>query len=138
MIIADTSVWIDYLNGKVTPQTDLLDDCLAEGILAMGDLIFLEILQGIRDGKQYKKVKTKLSLLDQHTMFGPGMVFKCANNYRALRNKGIIIRKTNDVIIASFCIDQKIELLYVDRDFKPFSEHLGLIQPIVKHNAKAH
>ncbi len=127
MIIADTSVWIDYLNGKITPQTDLLDDSLVEGTLVMGDLIFLEILQGIRDNRQYRKVKTKLSLLDLHTMFNPGMVFTCANNYRSLRNKGITIRKTNDVIIASYCIDRKIGLLYVDRDFKPFSEHLGLI-----------
>lgn len=126
MILADTSVWIDYLNGKITPQTDLLDECLIEGTLAMGDLIFLEILQGIRDDKQYKQVKTKLSLLDQYSMFIPSMVVKCANNFRSLRKKGITIRKTNDVIIASFCIDKKMGLLYTDRDFKPFSEHLGL------------
>ena len=132
MILADTSVWVDYLNGKITPQTDLLDDCLVEGILAMGDLIFLEILQGIRDEKQYKKVKAKLSLLDQYSMFGPNLVFKCANNYRALRKKGITVRKTNDVIIASFCIDQKMDLLYTDRGFKPFTEHLGLISAYTK------
>lgn len=126
MILADTSVWIDYLNGKITPQTDLLDECLIEGTLAMGDLIFLEVLQGIRDDKQYKQVKTKLSLLDLYSMFNPSMVVKCANNFRSLRKKGITIRKTNDVIIASFCIDKKMGLLYTDRDFKPFSEHLGL------------
>ncbi|WP_257281417.1 PIN domain nuclease [Endozoicomonas sp. ONNA1] len=126
MILADTSVWIDYLNGQITPQTDLLDDCLVEGTLAMGDLIFLEILQGVKDEKQFKKVKTKLSLLDQYSMFGSDMIFKCANNYRTLRKKGITIRKTNDVIIASFCIERKMGLLYFDRDFKPFSEFLGL------------
>ena len=126
MILADTSVWIDYLNGKITPQTDLLDDCVIEGTLAMGDLIFLEILQGIRDDKHYKQVKTKLSLLDQYSMFDPSMVTKCANNFRLLRKKGITIRKTNDVIIASFCIDQKISLLYSNRDFAPFTEYLNL------------
>ena len=126
MILADTSVWIDYLNGKITPQTDLLDECLIEGTLAMGDLIFLEILQGIRDDKQYKQVKSKLSLLDQYSMFSPAMALKCANNFRSLRKKGITIRKTNDVIIASFCIEKKMGLLYTDRDFKPFTEHLGL------------
>jgi predicted nucleic acid-binding protein len=42
------------------------------------------------------------------------------------RRKGITIRKTNDVIIASFCIEQKMGLLYIDRDFAPFTEHLGL------------
>jgi predicted nucleic acid-binding protein len=126
VILADTSVWIDYLNGKITPQTDLLDECLIEGTLVMGDLVFLEILQGIRDDKQYKQVKAKLSLLDQYSMFSPSMVFKCANNFRSLRKKGITIRKTNDVIIASFCIAQKMGLLYIDRDFVPFTEHLGL------------
>ncbi|MEJ2618678.1 MAG: PIN domain nuclease, partial [Candidatus Thiodiazotropha sp.] len=125
MILADTSVWIDYLSGKITPQTDFLDECLIDGTLAMGDFVFLEILQGIRDDKQYKQVKAKLSLLDQHSMFSPSMVVKCANNFRSLRKKGITIRKTNDVIIASFCIEQKMGLLYIDRDFKPFTEHLG-------------
>ena len=126
MILADTSVWIDYLNGAITPQTDLLDHALWEGILAMGDLIFLEILQGIKDEQQFRQVKSKLLLLDQYTLFSPQMVFKCANNYRVLRKKGITIRKTNDVIIASFCIEEKLPLLYVDRDFEPFSDHLGL------------
>jgi predicted nucleic acid-binding protein len=124
--LADTSVWIDYLSGQITPQTDLLDDCLIEGTQAMGDLILLEILQGIRDDQQFKQDKTKLSLLDQYQMFGPGMAFKCAKNYRVLRKRGITFRKTNDVIIASCCIDQKMALLYVDRDFMPFTEHLGL------------
>ena len=126
MILADTSVWIDYLNGKITHQTDLLDECLIDGTLAMGDLIFLEVLQGIRDEKQYKQVKSKLALLDQYAMFSPEMAIKCANNFRLLRKKGITVRKTNDVIIASFCIENKMGLLYVDRDFKPFAEHLGL------------
>ncbi|MDB2384576.1 PIN domain nuclease [Endozoicomonas sp.] len=126
MILADTSVWIDYLNGKITPASDLLDACLVEGTLAMGDLIFLEILQGIRDNKQFRQVKNKLSLLDEYTLFSPSMVIKCANNFRALRKKGITVRKTNDVIIASFCIEQKMALLYTDRDFNPFSDHLGL------------
>lgn len=127
MILADTSVWIDYLNGKITPASDLMDACLIEGTLAMGDLIFLEILQGIRDDKQFRQVKSKLSLLDEYTLFSPSMVMTCANNFRALRKKGITVRKTNDVIIASYCIEQKMPLLYTDRDFKPFSDHLGLI-----------
>lgn len=126
MILADTSVWIDYLNGRITPQTDLLDTSLAEGLLVMGDLVFLEILQGIKDDGQYEEVKAKLLLLDQYSMFDQSMVFKCANNYRTLRKKGITIRKTNDVIIASFCIDKQLDLLYVDRDFSPFVQCLGL------------
>lgn len=127
MILADTSVWIDYLNGRITPQTDLLDDSLIAGTLAMGDLIFLEILQGIRDDKQFEQVKNKLSLLDQYSMFNSNHVIEYANNYRGLRKKGITVRKTNDVIIASFCIQKNMPLLYTDRDFRPFIENLGLI-----------
>lgn len=127
MILADTSVWIDYLNGRTTPQTDLLDDSLIAGILAMGDLIFLEILQGIRDDKQFEQVKNKLSLLEQYSMFNSNLAIKYANNYRSLRKEGITIRKSNDVIIASFCIQENMPLLYTDRDFKPFIEYLGLL-----------
>ena len=49
MILVDTSVWIDYFNGIHRPQTDLLDALIVEGSAAIGDLIFLEILQGIRN-----------------------------------------------------------------------------------------
>ncbi|MCV6614767.1 MAG: PIN domain nuclease [Cellvibrionaceae bacterium] len=131
MILADTSVWIDYLNGKISPPTDLLDNCLVEGTLAMGDLILLEILQGIRSDKDYKQVKTKLSLLEQHAMLSPSLALKSAENYRALRKKGVTIRKTNDIIIASFCINHKMPLLFSDRDFKPFVQALGLRQALI-------
>lgn len=126
MILADTSVWIDYLNGRVTPRTDFLDDCLTDGTLAMGDLILLEILQGIGIDKQFQEVNARLSLLDQYSMLNTSLVVKYAKNYRKLRKKGVTIRKTNDVIIASFCIQENIPLLFSDRDFKPFIEHLGL------------
>ena len=126
MILADTSVWIDYLNGRVTPKTDFLDECLNNGTLAMGDLIFLELLQGIGNNKQFQEVNARLSLLDQYSMLNTDSVVRYAKNYRKLRKKGITIRKTNDVIIASFCIQENIPLLFSDRDFKPFIEHLGL------------
>lgn len=44
----------------------------------------------------------------------------------SLRARGITIRKTTDTIIATFCIANEIPLLYSDRDFNPFAEHLGL------------
>jgi predicted nucleic acid-binding protein len=58
VILADTSVWIDYLNGNITPQTDFLDKCQIDGILAIGDLVFIEILQGIRDDSNINKSKS--------------------------------------------------------------------------------
>lgn len=126
MILVDTSVWIDYFNGTENPQTDLLDRSIVEGSVAIGDLIFLEILQGIRDDNEYRQTKQSLLTLDQHEMFGRERAGKCAENYRALRKKGITIRKTADVIIATFCIENDLPLLFLDRDFIPFVEHLGL------------
>lgn len=127
MILVDTSVWIDYLNGVQSKHTDSLDSEIVEGIVAMGDLIFLEILQGIRDDREYRKTKRILMTLDRFEMFGQGMPEKCAENYRALRKKGITIRKTTDVITATFCIEKRMPLLFTDRDFIPFVDRLGLL-----------
>ncbi|MFC3151469.1 PIN domain nuclease [Litoribrevibacter euphylliae] len=130
MIIADTSVWIDYFNGVINSFTDELDNQLMEGNVALGDLILLEILQGIKSDKEYNKTKQLLTKLDQYEMLGSGMVVQCADHYRLLRKQGITIRKTADVIIATFCIENKLPLLFTDKDFKPFVEHCGLISAI--------
>ncbi|MEZ5538691.1 MAG: PIN domain nuclease [Pseudomonadales bacterium] len=130
MILVDTSVWVDYLNGNANKFTDALDSALFNGDVVIGDLIFLEILQGIRSDKDYKRVKTMLSKLDQYEMLGHGAVEKYAENYRYLRKKGVTIRKTTDVIIASFCIDNRLPLLFSDKDFMPFVKSLGLVSVV--------
>lgn len=130
MILVDTSVWIDYLNGTQSRHTDTLDIAIVEGVVAMGDLIFLEILLGIRDDREYRMTKQSLETLEQLEMFGKGMSEKCAENYRVLRKKGITIRKNTDVIIATYCIEQKLPLLFSDQDFIPFVDHLGLISAL--------
>ena len=122
----DTSVWIDYFNGKESKETNILDEILGEGDAVIGDLILLEILQGFRTDKDYNLAKKNLKNLDQYELFGKQMVDKCATNYRSLRKKGITIRKTADVIIATFCIENNMPLLFSDRDFLPFVEYLKL------------
>ncbi len=130
MIVVDTSVWIDYLNGVQSRHTDALDSGIVQGTVAMGDLIFLEILQGIRNDRDYLRTKQTLSTLDRFEMFGQGMPEKCAENYRRLRKQGITIRKTTDVIIATFCMERRMPLLFLDRDFIPFVDHLGLVSAL--------
>jgi|TARA_B110000116_G_C16726188_1_gene531509 predicted nucleic acid-binding protein len=132
VIIADTSVWVDYFNGNDNPLTDELDKAIAQGIVAIGDLIFLEILQGFKNDKDYELAKSTLGTLEQYEMFGHAQALKSAENYRALRKKGLTIRKTADVIIATFCIENKLPLLFSDRDFTPFVDHLGLIPALSK------
>lgn len=126
MILADTSVWIDYFNGRASKYTDALDSHLDGDTVAMGDLIFLEILQGFKNDKDYNQAKTTLNALGQYEMLGSEIALKSAENYRFLRKQGITIRRTNDVIIATFCIENKIPLLFSDRDFLPFVEHLKM------------
>ena len=130
MILVDTSVWIDYFNGQENIHTEILDSSIVDGTVAIGDIIFLEILQGFRNDKDYQTVRSRLATLDQYELFGNDMVYRCADNYRTLRKKGITIRATTDVIIATYCIEHELPLLFIDRDFKPFVSHLGLISVI--------
>lgn len=102
------------------------DALLHDDVVVMGDLILLEVLQGIRSDHTCRTTREHLQALDQYELLGPGQVDVCAGHYRALRKRSITIRKTADVIIASFCITHNIPLLFRDRNFQPFVDHLGL------------
>ncbi len=126
MIVVDTSVWIDYLNNVSTPQTETLDLLLGRDVLAIGDLILTEVLQGLRPDSQFLRVKKVLLSFVVFEMFGVLRAIRCADRFRILRKKGITIRRTVDVIIASYCIDEGHTLLFSDKDFIPFVDHFGL------------
>jgi len=126
MILVDSSVWIDYFNGQDNKQTNTLNDALGVRPVAVGDLILTEVLQGFKDDKHYKTAKSLFDDLIIYDLVGKTMAIKSAENFRALRKKGITVRKPVDVIIATFCIEKKLPLLFLDKDFKPFVKHLGL------------
>mgnify|MGYP000202212158 FL=1 len=126
MILVDTSVWIDFFNGKSNREVEILDGVLGYQGVAIGDLIMLELLQGFRSDKDYNTAKKYLLNLDLYNMLTPDLALLAAENYRKLRRKGVTVRKTADVIIATFCIENQIPLLYVDKDFIPFTQHLKL------------
>ena len=126
MILVDSSVWIDYFNGEDNKQTNTLNDALGVRPVAVGDLMLAEVLQGFKDDKDYKTAKSLFDDLIIYDLFGKTMAIKSADNFRALRKKGITVRKPVEVIIATFCIEKKLPLLFLDKDFKPFVKHLGL------------
>lgn len=126
MILVDSSVWISYFNGQDTPAVELLDQLLGIQPLAIGDIILTEVLQGFRRDKDYVTAKELLLSLTLFQLTNTHIAIKSADNFRALRKKGITIRKTIDVIIATFCIEEKHSLLSADRDFIPFAQYLGL------------
>lgn len=126
MIVVDTSVWIDYVNGVHTAQTDILDKELQESRVVTGDVIMVEFLQGFRDNKQFKTARMLMDSLEYYDFVGKEMAIKAAENFRLLRKKDITVRKTIDVLIATFCIEHGFELLHNDRAFEPMKEILGL------------
>jgi len=128
VIIVDSSVWIDYFSGADTPQAERLDSVLGLKPVAIGDLILTEVLQGFRHDKDYRAARKVFENITIFDMLGTQMAIKSADNFRALRKKGITVRKTADVIIATFCIEQKLPLLFSDKDFRPFVKHLGLTE----------
>ena len=126
MILVDSSVWIDYFRGTVTPQTEKLDGLLGQQPLAIGDLILTEVLQGFDDERDFaitRKMLTSLMVVD---LGGQDIAVQAAKNFRALRKLGITVRKTIDTIVATRCIEDGYELLHSDRDFDPFAKHFGL------------
>ena len=126
MIIVDTTVWIDYLRGTTTPQTEWLDGELTRRRLALTDLILCEVLQGIRSERRFAATRRALLKFEVFATGGIDLAVAAARNYRKLRAKGHTVRRTVDCLIATFCLEHSHALLHNDRDFDPFEEALGL------------
>jgi len=126
MVLADTSVWIDYFNGVSTWQTERLDLLLDTEPVALGDLILTEVLRGFRNDTHFRKAQAFLADLPFYELGGYAVCLQAARNYRALRAQGRTVHKTIDVIIATACIKWDFELLHSDRDFDVLQKILGL------------
>jgi predicted nucleic acid-binding protein len=128
VIVVDSSVWISLLRATETGAVLRLRSILAAGSpdILVGDLILLEVLQGARGERQATLIERNLRQFTIRPMLNDGLAVKAARNYRLLRAQGFTVRKTIDVIIGTFCIEEGHTLLHDDRDFDPMSEHLGL------------
>ena len=126
MILVDSSVWIDFFRGTVTPQSERLDQLLGREPLLIGDLILAEVLQGFTSERDFNQARKMLGALELVNLGGAEMAVQAARNFRTLRAKGVTIRKTIDTFIATCCIEQDHALLFSDRDFDPFVLHFGL------------
>ncbi len=126
MIVVDSSVWIDYFNAVGSRQTDLLDDLLGREFILIGDLILTEVLQGFDKDADFRRAQALLDRLDCAEMASCTLALLSARNYRLLRRRGITVRKTIDVVIATFCVEHGHVLLHADRDFDLMRVPLGL------------
>jgi predicted nucleic acid-binding protein len=126
VILVDSSVWIDFFRNTSTPEAEWLDRSLGIEAFLVGDLILAEVLQGFTDDKGFNEAKRLLGKLEQMVIGGTDLAIEAARNYRKLRNKGITVRGTVDMLVATRCIADGLRLLHNDRDFKNFEKHLGL------------
>lgn len=127
MILVDSSVWIDDLRGTPEPKALKLDALLAKGeeTLIVGDLILMEVLRGCRSQREYDRVLKVLSVLECVTLGGRRIAIAAAQHYRTLLKRGVTVSKSVDLLIATWCNEERCALLHADRDFEPF-EALGL------------
>ena len=126
MILVDSSVWIDYFRGTPTPQAEKLDSLLGSEPVVTGDLVLTEVLQGFGSERDFNQARKLLTSLVVVNLAGRDIAIQAARNFRALRALWINVRKTIDTVIATHCIVNGLTLLYSDRDFDPFVQHLGL------------
>ena len=126
MIVGDSSVWLDFLNGNGTPEVARLSRLLGVEPLVIGDIVLLEVLQGLRSEAEAARVEEALRRFEVEAMLDPDLAVLAASHHRRLRALGITVRKTIDLIIGTFCIARGHALLTADRDFQPMARHLGL------------
>ena len=120
MVIVDTSAWIEYFRGGVPRIVNKVDQCLEIDLVGIGDLVYCEVMQGIRASRERSQVSSLLLSLPQFNMVGFGIAEKSAANYRLLRSRGITVRKTIDVLIGTFCAEHGLQLIHHDSDYDSY------------------
>ena len=131
MIVVDSSVWIDFLKGRNSQQVQRLFALFGNEEIILGDLMLCEILQGLESERAASEVETLLRNFEIVPMAGEAIAVVAARNYRSLRRRGITIRKTIDLLIGAWCIENGRPLLHNDGDFHPMAHHLGLVEVAV-------
>lgn len=128
MIVVDSSVWIDFLNGRKAAHVERLRAALGVEEIIVGDLMLCEVLQGLGSEREASQVESLLRRFDIVPMAGQVIAVSAARNFRSLRKRGVTIRKTIDLLIGTWCIENRRALLHNDSDFKPMAQHLGLME----------
>jgi predicted nucleic acid-binding protein len=128
VIAVDTSVWIDFLNGRNAAHVQQLRAILGAEEVIVGDLMLCEVLQGLESERMAQEVEALLRRFEIVPMAGEAIAVAAAHNFRSLRRRGITIRRTIDLLIGTWCIENRAPLLHNDSDFRPMARHLGLIE----------
>ena len=126
MVVVDTSVLVDFVNGVTNPETQWLDFALEQQRLCLTTLILTELMLGMRNDREADLIYAQLKEFKIVELLESELAIDAARHYRFLRNEGRTVRKTVDLLIATYCIRNQHALLHRDRDFDAFETRLGL------------
>ena len=136
-VFVDSSVWIDHLRGVDSGETLTLRSLLRRldpwagpaepDEIVVGDMVIVEVLRGIDDDGQRRRVRDTLLAFETVRVGGTATARLAVDHYVALRRLGQTVRKAIDCLIAAWCIEHGVPLLHADRDFLPFARHRGLL-----------
>ena len=126
MILADTSVWIDFFRNVPSPEADRLGKALdgGEDVCLCGPVL-TEILQGLSSDRAVREVKQTLSTLI-YLPISREAFESAAALYRKARAHGKTVRNSIDCVIAACAIAHHVPLLQKDRDYLTISEYSTL------------
>ncbi len=124
--LVDSSVWIDFFNGRDSPEALHFKGNLRRERFLVADLVLLEVLQGFRSDLEFERARDAMLKFQVVSLGGRQAAIRSAQNYRRLRAQGVTVRSAIDCLIASFCIANDCRLLHSDRDYSYFEKHLGL------------
>jgi predicted nucleic acid-binding protein len=128
VIVVDSSVWIDFPNGRNARHVRRLRAILGTDEVIVGDLMLCEVLQGLDSELAAREVEALLRRFEIAPMAGDAIAVAAARNFRSLHKRGITVRKTIDLLIGTWCIENGRPLLHNDSNFHPMARHLGLIE----------
>jgi predicted nucleic acid-binding protein len=128
VIVVDSTVWIDFLNGRSAPHVRMLRARFGADEIVIGDLMLCEVLQGLHSERDAREVEVLLRGFDIVPMAGEAIAIAAARNFRRLRARGVTIRRTIDLLIGTWCIENRQPLLHNDRDFRLMARHLELVE----------
>lgn len=114
-IIADTSVWIEFFRDEKSSISIHLKNLLRSGQVALVGMVLAEILQGVRDPREARLVKSSLESLP-FIEIEVAVWRKAGEISASLRRKGLTI-PLSDIIIASAAITGGCEVFTLDPHF---------------------
>jgi len=128
VVVADSSVWIDFFNGQPNPARETLRRLLWEGDtrIVVPDLVLFEVLRGFRGERELRQAQALMMSLAIEPTGSVPLALQAAQHYRDLRRSGVTVRSGIDVLVATFCIERDYLLLHRDRDFQAFEDQRGL------------